>query len=404
MGLVLSVRWIVFAAQAIIIFPALKLGWLQTHTRLPAILMISLVLAINAASLFAQRYKLIRPTQGYLLSQLGFDLFALTGLLWLTGGAWNPLIVLLFLQAAMAALLLQGLHLIGFLMLLFWSSTALYSNPIVPPPAQGLSMPSVLLYPAHMTVLLGLVGLIAWVAHKLEIKRREIETAKDEISKLEHLRVFGVFVAGFSHEFATPLSTLHMRLKRLQRLNPELLNNDDLLEAFEAAKRCDLTLKNLLQRRNNLTECTFEKIDVGEKVREVAEIWRQSNAPLVVSVPTMPLEVRSPVEPLRQVISDLLENARQANPNGKIILSAEGHSQKGHVEIKIEDDGAGVPDIVRKHLGEPFLTTREDGHGLGLFHAVTFARALGGFLRIDDRPEGGTRIILQLPLVETRYT
>lgn len=116
------------------------------------------------------------------------------------------------------------------------------------------------------------------VAHNLEIKRREIETAKDEISKLEHLYIFEVFVAGFSQEFATPLSTLHIRLRRL---NPELLNNDDLHEEFEAAKWRYLTSKNLRQRRNNLTESTFEKIDVGEKVREVAEIWRQSNAPLL---------------------------------------------------------------------------------------------------------------------------
>lgn len=401
--LILSLRWISIAALGIILFPALKLGWLQSHTRLPAALLISALAAANAASVFAQNKKFVRPTPGYLLAQLSFDLFVLTGLLWLTGGAWNPFIVVMFFHAALSALILQGLHLLGFLMLLFWSSTALYSNPVVPTPAQGQSLPSVLLYPIHMTVLLSLVALIAWVSHRLETKRRTIEEAKDEIRKIDHLRAFGVLATGFSHEFATPLSTLQMRLKRLHRQNLDLAENDDLRAALEAAQQCENKLKGLLNCRRNLDECSFEKIDVVQYIRELSNTWESSETLLKVSLPQAPLEIRSPVTSFKQVIADLLDNARRASPRGTIRLTAEKDRASGHLRLKIEDEGPGLPDIVRTHLGEPFVTTRDDGNGLGLFHAVSFAKALGGMLSIDDRPEGGTKITLQLPLFEHRF-
>jgi two-component system sensor histidine kinase RegB len=105
---------------------------------------------------------------------------------------------------------------------------------------------------------------------------------------------------------------------------------------------------------------------------------------------------------LRQVLSDLLENARQANPGGKITLSASAVPGASVAEVWVEDHGAGVPKLIRDHLGEPFFTTRENGNGLGLFNAVTYAKALGGKLEVSDRTGGGAKISLQLPLLQTQ--
>ncbi|NBO37566.1 sensor histidine kinase [bacterium] len=398
--LVLSLRWIAIACQALALFPALKLGWLQTHTRIPAILIIAFLALLNALSFLAHKNKFIRPTQGYILTQLGFDLFALCGLLWLSGGAWNPFISLLFFHAGLAALLLQGLYLLLFVMLLLWSMTALYSNPLIPPPALGQTLPSLVLYPAHTIVLLSLIGLIAWVSLRLESKRKEIEAAKDELQRLDHLRAFGVIATGFSHEFATPLSTLQMRLKRLQRRSGELESDDDLKVALEAAHQCENKVKNLLKRRDDLANCTFEKVDISSQLRELKEAWVASDVSLVIELPEQPIEIRTPLSSLKQVIADLLENARQACPTGVIKMSARSNDIAGVVELQIEDQGPGVPLVIREHLGEPFFTTRDNGNGLGLYNAVTFAKAMGGLLQISDRPEGGAKITLQLPILQ----
>lgn len=403
LNLVLSLRWIALACQMIVVFPALKLGWLQPQTRLPALLIIAALAALNTASAFAQKTKFFRPTQGYLFAQLGLDLCALCGLLWLTGGAWNPFIVLVFFHAALGALLLQGLYVVLFVMLLLWASTALYSNPIIPPPALGQTLPSVVLYPVHMIVMLSLVALIAWVSIRLESKRRELESAKDELQKLDHLRAFGVIATGFSHEFATPLSTLQMRLKRLQRKNSELEANEDLQVALGASQQCETKLRNLLKRRHNLDHCTFEKVDIVEQIQSVKCAWSSSTAQLIVDVPLNPIEVRTPRTSLKQVISDLLDNAKQACPTGIIRISARSDERTGLMELHIEDEGPGVPQMIRNHLGEPFFTTRDGGNGLGLFNAVTFAKAMGGILQISDRLEGGAKITLQIPLIQPDY-
>jgi two-component system sensor histidine kinase RegB len=400
--LILSLRWVAIAAQILVLVPALKLGWLQNQTRLPAVLIIATLAAFNAASTLANRIKFIRPTQSYLLTQLGFDLFAVCGLLWLTGGAWNPFIVLVLFHAALGALLLRGLHLIFFIMLLMWSSTALYSNPMIPPPALGSSLPSVILYPVHMSVMLSLVGLISWVSFRLENKRKEIEVAQAELQKRDHLRAFGVISTGFSHEFSTPLSTLQIRLKRLARHQPELHDNEDLQEALKSAKQCEEKLRSLLQRRGDVAECNFERIDLRHQLLELKAGWASQDTTLNIEVPNTPLEIRTPLASLRQVLGDLLENARLANPGGTITLSASAVPGTSVAEVLIEDQGAGVPKLIREHLGEPFFTTRDNGNGLGLFNAVTYAKALGGKLEVSDRLGGGAKISLHLPMLQTQ--
>lgn len=311
---ILSLRWIAILTQILILFPALKLGWLQEHTRLPAVLIVATLATLNAASALAQRTRLIRPTQGYLLTQLSLDLLSFCGLLWLSGGAWNPFVVMIFFHAALGALLLQGLYLISFVLLMLWSTTALYSNPLLPPPVLGNSLQSVILYPVHMSVMLGLVGLISWISNRLERKRSEFEIAQSELQKRDHLRVFGVIATGFSHEFATPLSTLKIRLKRLARLQPELEGNDDLNEALQAADKCEEKLRALLNRRGDLSDCKFEKIDLRHELIELQKAWSSSQSQLSVELPNSPLKVKTPLPALRQVIADLLENAQQANP------------------------------------------------------------------------------------------
>lgn len=400
--LILSLRWVTLAAQILALFPALKLGWLQNHTRLPAVLILAALAAINAASVLANQKKFINPTQGYLLTQLSLDLFALCGLLWLTGGAWNPFIVLVLFHAALGALLLRGLHLVFFIMLLMWSSATLYSNPVLPQPVLGSSLPSVILYPVHMSVMLSLVGLITWVSVRLENKRKEFEIAQAELQKLDHLRAFGVIATGFSHEFSTPLSTLQIRLRRLARHQPELEENEDLQEALKSAKQCEEKLRSLLRRRGDIAECNFEKIDLREQLLEMKASWKSQDTTLHVDVPTTPLNIRTPLSSLRQVLSDLLENARQANPGGKITLSASAVPGASVAEVWIEDLGAGFPKLIRDHLGEPFFTTRENGNGLGLFNAMTYAKAMGGNLEVSDRTGGGAKISLQLPLLQTQ--
>ncbi|NBX16715.1 MAG: hypothetical protein EBR09_05050 [Proteobacteria bacterium] len=400
--IILNLRWIAILGQIAVLFPAFKSGWLTTSSLVPASFLIAFLAAINGSSIFARKKNLVQANQSFLLFQLCMDVFSLTGLLWLSGGAWNPFIILLLFHASLGALFLNGVHLVGYIVLTLWSSTALYSNPVVPIPAQGQSLPPLILYPVHMTALLCHVALIAWVSGRLEAKRNEIETSKEQLRKLDHLRAFGLIAGGFSHEFATPLSTIQIRLKRLQRLVPELSDNTDFQAAVEAGDRCEKSLKLLLARRKNPNACEFRLLNLATELEQWQREWSTGGERISSHISDETLNIRTHEISLKQVIFDLLDNAIKACPHGNVKLSALS-GQGGFAEVVIEDNGSGLPMFVREHLGEPFLTTREDGVGLGLYNAVMFSRAMDGRLHIVDRAEGGTKVTLQIPLVETSF-
>lgn len=91
------------------------------------------------------------------------------------------------------------------------------------------------------------------------------------------------------------------------------------------------------------------------------------------------------------------ERSRRAPAPIEVSVAAAG----GEVRFTVEDRGPGLPPTVRDHLGEPFVTARPGGVGLGLAIVRRVAALHGGGLEIGDREGGGTRATLSLPLAET---
>jgi signal transduction histidine kinase len=63
----------------------------------------------------------------------------------------------------------------------------------------------------------------------------------------------------------------------------------------------------------------------------------------------------------------------------------------------VADRGPGWPEIVRNHLGEPFVTTKPGGVGLGLYYVHSLSEAIGANLLLEDRPDGGAIARVSLP-------
>jgi two-component system sensor histidine kinase RegB len=95
---------------------------------------------------------------------------------------------------------------------------------------------------------------------------------------------------------------------------------------------------------------------------------------------------------------DLLDNAVEAVPAGAAIIHITIGIMGENARIDIEDCGPGIADEVKAQIGKPFVTTRLEGAGLGLFTAQSLAEALGGNLEVRDRVGGGTVVTLTLPV------
>jgi two-component system sensor histidine kinase HydH len=98
-----------------------------------------------------------------------------------------------------------------------------------------------------------------------------------------------------------------------------------------------------------------------------------------------------------QVLLGLIANALEVVPVGGE-LALEAAAADGAVELRVADSGPGVPPEVRERIFEPFFTTRARGTGLGLAVARQIVEAHGGRISVGDRPGGGARFTLRLPV------
>jgi signal transduction histidine kinase len=103
---------------------------------------------------------------------------------------------------------------------------------------------------------------------------------------------------------------------------------------------------------------------------------------------------------LERAIRNLLHNAVEAEREGGGRGPVEVTLARGEAgaELTVDDRGPGVPAALRERLFHPFATGRASGVGLGLALAFRIAALHGGSLRLEDRPGGGTRAVLALPV------
>jgi C4-dicarboxylate-specific signal transduction histidine kinase len=107
----------------------------------------------------------------------------------------------------------------------------------------------------------------------------------------------------------------------------------------------------------------------------------------------------SPVE-LTQVLINLIGNATQAvaargEPNHSVAVEA--RTEGDMLELKVRDDGVGMPPEVLKRVGTPWFTTRAEGTGLGVANCQRLVGSAGGRLRIESEPGVGTTVTILLP-------
>jgi C4-dicarboxylate-specific signal transduction histidine kinase len=109
---------------------------------------------------------------------------------------------------------------------------------------------------------------------------------------------------------------------------------------------------------------------------------------------------------LEQVLVNLVLNSLQAmqhQPEASRQLAVETQSTATEVLLRVSDSGPGIADSVISQLFKRFVTTKEDGLGIGLSICRTIVESHGGRLSFDKRPEGGTTFTIQLPCKTPSY-
>jgi signal transduction histidine kinase len=98
---------------------------------------------------------------------------------------------------------------------------------------------------------------------------------------------------------------------------------------------------------------------------------------------------------VRNLLHNAVQAEREAGHEGPVAIGLRREPEG--LEVTIDDRGPGLPAEVRERLFHPFATGRRGGVGLGLALAHRIVTLHGGRIRLDDRPGGGTRVLILFP-------
>jgi two-component system, sensor histidine kinase RegB len=406
-----GLRWAVFALlAATLVVDELLFGY---HVRY-AVAVPVLVVAAGINVLLVRRVRSQTEVQSSLVAPVvALDLLAIAGVLAASGGAGNPFSALFFVHVALAAALLPArttFALAGLAGCLFAALFALPTGSCCPNhPEHGA-------FSAHLYgMLLAFVLSAALVAYFLTRVRRALEASAAENAALRRraedasrFQALGSLAAGTAHELGTPLGTIAVLAAeslRDQALSAEAKSRARMIAA--QVERCRVVVARMRAdiRANELRSC----VELGVAVERGVQAWRAAHPGIDVVVRdelgarrTVPLDA----DDIEAALCALLDNALHAtettaSTRAPIIVTL--GQERGAPVICVEDGGAGIPPHLEGRLGEPFVTTKApgEGMGLGLYLVRTLIEQVGGQLEVSSRRPIGTRVALRLAPVDS---
>jgi signal transduction histidine kinase len=240
----------------------------------------------------------------------------------------------------------------------------------------------------------GSIDLCRMIGEKLQLER--------ELAERERMAGLGQMAATISHNLRNPLSSMKTVLQ-VQLENPDL--------PVDARRDCTLVVSEIDRMSAKLTQLLrYAKPSVnGERVAAVA-LARQTaslfgrdaerrNIRMEFDQPRDEIIVRASEDSLGEVLSNLIVNAMEAQPNGgrvRVGLSSDAE----WAEIRVDDDGPGISEELRARIFQPYFTTKPTGTGLGLSIVARRIAEMGGTLACESplRNGAGTRFRLTVPL------
>ena len=219
-----------------------------------------------------------------------------------------------------------------------------------------------------------------------------------------------------AHEIKNPLTPIQLSAERLKRKYRAEIKSDP--ETFEACT--DTIIRHVGDIGRMVDEfTTFARMPVPViRPEDLSELCRKltlsrrgvyPNTSITYSGPETPVMVECDGRLIGQALTNLLQNGAEAIegrnasegelPPGEIAVSLE--QAEGVVEVRVADNGKGLPTAERDRLTEPYVTTRAKGTGLGLAIVRKIMEDHGGQLLLGDRPGGGAIVTLKLPLSQT---
>jgi two-component system, LuxR family, sensor kinase FixL len=228
-----------------------------------------------------------------------------------------------------------------------------------------------------------------------ELKRVQ----QSEHQLLRALAEVGESAAVMAHEIKNPITAVNFALKavadRLGEDSKEVI--EDLSGRMQHLER---KLRGTLSFVRPILLATerCESVEIFDHLtRLLAAEMQRAEVSLEVMEGTERLAFEADRARVEDVLINLIRNASQAVGEGGQVRISCASVEPGQVELRVDDDGPGIPEEQRENLFKPFVTTRDEGTGLGLAICRRIVEEHEGRIRIKDGPLGGARFSVRLP-------
>ena len=331
---------------------------------------------------------------------LSFDIAELAALLYLTGGLENPFAFLLLGPVLISATALppRMTLLIGTFAMLC-ATVLVFVHYDLPWDSQDpLELPEIYMVGVWLSILLaiGYIGVYTWqIAEEARQLSDALAATELVLAREQHLSQLDGLAAAAAHELGTPLSTITVVVREIERaLDPKSPLTDDVKLLREQAQRC----RDILSKITELPAGEpFDRMPLSALIDEAAAPHRNFGVSLGVTLPpnrsTEPTGARNPA--IRYGLGNLIENAVDF-ARRRVEIFADWTEDE--VSITISDDGPGFAPEVVDRIGAPYVTHRRPGPrgpeneddavfglGLGFFIAKTLLERSGAKLTLTNQ-------------------
>jgi two-component system sensor histidine kinase RegB len=340
---------------------------------------------------------------------LAFDIAELAVLLYLTGGLQNPFAFMFLGPVLLSAtalpprftLLLGGFAVACATILVF------VHYPLPWDSEDPLQLPPIYMMGVWLCILLaiGFIGAYAWQITEESRQLSDALAATELVlAREQHLSQLDGLAAAAAHELGTPLSTISVIAKELERaIAPDAPHGDDVRLLREQATRC----RDILAKLTELSAGgePFDRMPLTALIEEVVAPHRNFGVNIEVTSPsdrsTEPVGARNPA--ILYGLGNLLENAVDF-ARDRVAVDARWNDDS--VAVTISDDGPGFAPEILTRIGEPYVTSRRRprggtdeepaGLGLGFFIAKTLLERSGATLSFQNRPGSERGAVIRL--------
>ena len=230
----------------------------------------------------------------------------------------------------------------------------------------------------------------------------EEQRLQEQLIQSEKLAGIGILASGVAHEINNPLSgIIGMAEIALEEEDPTK-NESYLKDILDCAQRISEIVKGLKSYSRAAKKGEQGLVDLNEVLEETLKMVRlvAQKTPVEVIKKFQPVEkIQANIGEIQQVFTNLITNAFQAmdGKGGKLVLST--RSIGDSVEVKVSDDGMGIPQKYLNQIFDPFFTTKKPGEGTGLGLNIVYriVTQYEGTINVESKEQVGTTFTIKFP-------